>query len=141
MTLKQVSIFLENRAGRVADVLNTLKQSDINIYALNIADTAQFGILRLIVDNTEKAITTLKNEGFTASSNDVVGVSMQDKVGALADIIETLSHAGVDIEYLYAFAGRHKENPAVVVIKPSDIELALTTLDKSNYITISHKEI
>lgn len=105
MTIKQVSVFLENRPGRLAEVLGLLKENKVNIYALYVSDTTQFGILRLIVDQPETAFAALKENSMTATLTDVIGVSMQDECGALYEIIQTIREEGVSIEYMYAFAG------------------------------------
>ena len=120
MTIKQVSVFLENRPGRLADVLGLLKENRINSYALYVSDTTQFGILRLIVDQPETAYAALKENSMTATLTDVLGVAMQDECGALYEIMNVIREEGVSIEYMYAFAGRQGNNPAVVVIRPAD---------------------
>lgn len=105
MTIKQVSVFLENRPGRLAEVLGLLKENKVNIYALYVSDTTQFGILRLIVDQPETAFAALKENSMTATLTDVIGVSMQDECGALYEIIQTIREEGVSIEYMICICG------------------------------------
>ena len=103
MRIKQISIFLENKPGRLAEVTEILSTNDINIRALSVADTSDFGVLRLIVDDSDKAETVMKNSGFTVRKTDVVAVGVDDRPGGLHDILDLLLKAGVNVEYLYAF--------------------------------------
>lgn len=141
MTIQQVSVFLENRPGRLAEVLGLLKKNRINIYALYVSDTTQFGILRLIVDQPEQAHRVLKDNNMTATLTEVLGVAMQDECGALYDIMHTIKEEGVSIEYLYAFAGRKGINPAVVVIRPADMHEMKEMLRNKGFKLISLEEI
>lgn len=102
---KQISVFLENKAGRLASVTRTLGDADINIRALSIADTSDFGILRVIVNDPDKAYQVLKEAGFTVSETEVVAVQVPDSPGGLATVLEQMSEDNLNIEYLYAFLG------------------------------------
>src|SRR5690554_1516581 len=102
MKVKQISVFLENKTGRLAAVTDTLAVNGINIRALSIADTSDFGILRLIVDQPDKAYEVLKTGEFTVSVTDVIGVEMPDQPGGLAKVLKELENAEINIEYLYA---------------------------------------
>lgn len=123
MWVKQISVFLENKSGRLAAVTRTLGQNDINIRALSIADTSDFGILRLIVNDPSRAYAVLKEAGFTVSETDVIAVEVPDTPGGLADVLDILGAAGANIEYLYAFVSRSSGN-ALVLMKVGDIEKA-----------------
>lgn len=101
--VKQISIFLENKSGRLAKVTKVLGENGINIRALSIADTTDFGILRLIVDRPEAAYKVLKENGFAVSETEVIAVEIPDKPGGLASVMEILGEAEVNVEYLYAF--------------------------------------
>lgn len=124
MRLKQVSVFVENRPGRLKVVLEAMAGADINIRALSIADTADFGIVRMILSDTEKGLEAIKAAGFAASTNDVLRVEIPDQPGGLLKaVVEPLAAAGVNVEYVYAFADRPLEC-AMVVLKVGDIEAA-----------------
>jgi hypothetical protein len=124
MEIKQISVFLENNAGRLGDVTRTLAQAGINLRAISIADTADFGILRLIVDNHEKAVLALQDGGFTTRITSVVAVEINDTPGSLAAVMELFQKSMVNIEYLYAsLEGR--PGKAVVIFKLADHEKGL----------------
>ena len=110
MKVEQISIFLENKAGRLAEVTRVLSEAGINIRALSLADTADFGILRLIVDDNEKAKAVLKKSGFTVGKTDVVAVEVEDRPGGLSRILDILSKENVNVEYMYAFVQRSGDN-------------------------------
>ncbi len=128
MLVKQISIFLENKTGRLAEVLKTLGDNSIDISALSIADTTDFGILRLIVNKPEDAEKILKENGFTVSCTNVIGVGVQDEPGGLAAVLEVLGNAGVGVEYIYAFVGK-AEHEALVIMKVDKTDLAIQTLN------------
>lgn len=124
MRMKQVSVFVENRPGRLMLVLGALAKADVNIRALSIADTADFGIVRMILSDTEKGLEAVRAAGFAASTNDVLRVEVPDRPGGLLTAIaEPLAAAGINLEYVYAFADRPLEN-AMVVLKVGDIHAA-----------------
>ena len=120
MTIKQVSVFLENKTGRINEVAKTLSQHGINMQAFSMAETTDYGILRLIVSNVEKAVEVLRNENFAVMLTDVVCLHCPNKAGALAHILEQLALSEVSIEYMYAFA---EDDMANIVVRPTDIEL------------------
>lgn len=103
--LKQITVFLENRAGRLAAICNALGGHGVNILALSLADTADFGILRLVVSDPDKGIAALKGAGFAVATTEIVAVEVPDEPGGLGKILNILQTAGVNVEYLYAFAG------------------------------------
>lgn len=123
---KQISVFLENKAGRLSHVTRVLGEADINIRALSIADTSDFGILRIIVNNPDKAYTILKEAGFTVSETEVIAVQVPDSPGGLARVLEQMSEENLNIEYLYAFLGT-SEDDALVIFKVEDFKRARAT--------------
>ncbi|MGE5529188.1 MAG: ACT domain-containing protein [Patescibacteria group bacterium] len=127
MKVKQISVFLENKSGRLAKVSRTLGDRRINIRALSIADTTDFGILRLIASDPEQALSALKEEGFTVSATEVIAVQVPDRPGGLADILGILEGAGINIEYMYAFVGKTLDD-AVVVFRVEEIDRAIALL-------------
>ena len=123
MYTTQLSVFVENKFGRLSEILNVLSEHDINISALSMADTSEFGILRMIVDDTEKAKTVLKESGVIVKASTVIAIDIDDTPGCLAKIVEKLKNGGVSIEYTYAFLGR-EHNSAQVVLRVDDTEKA-----------------
>ena len=126
MKVKQISVFLENKIGRLAEITSLLGQSGINIRALAIADTAEFGILRMIVDKPEEALKGLKEKGFAAKQTDVIVVKVPDKPGGLARILEILKESAFNVEYLYAFVKKSGED-AFVVFRIENIDEAIAS--------------
>ena len=120
MIIKQLSIFLENVSGRLAEVTKLLAKNNINLRAMTIADTADFGILRLVVDKPEEALAALTQAGFTAKVTDVLAVEVEDRPGGLSKVMEIFQKNKVNIEYLYVSLVKNKEK-AVVIFKVEDI--------------------
>ncbi len=120
---KQISVFLENKVGRLAHVTKVLGEAGINIRALSIADTSDFGILRLIVNDPAKAYRILKDARFTVSETEVIAVQIPDSPGGLASVLEQMTEQELSIEYLYAFLG-NKGDDALVIFKVEDINRA-----------------
>ena len=135
MIIKQISIFMENTTGRLADVTNLLAKACINLRAISIADTTDFGILRMVADKPDEAVQLLKNAGFTARETDVIGVEVPDHPGELARIMALFRDEGVSIEYLYASL-EHRKDKAVIVLKVDDIVAGLAMLEKHGFSTI-----
>ena len=129
--LKQLSVFIENKRGRLSDVTGYLAEAGINIHALCIADTTNFGILRLIVQDAEKAKRVLKDKGLTVKTTEVVAVSLTHQPGSLAGVLKNLDSAGISIEYMYAFTSRAAGYDAMVVFCLSDQENAMGRLAES----------
>ncbi len=129
MKVQQISVFLENKSGRLAELTNVLGKAAINIRALSIADTSDFGILRLIVNKPEEAFRILKDDGFSVSITDVIAVEVQDEPGGLAKVLEILHSAGINIEYLYAFLEK-SSNGALVVFRVEQVDEAVELLAK-----------
>lgn len=130
MKIKQISIFLENTAGRIADVTKVLKDNDIDLRAIMIADTADFGILRLITSDSDKALNVLKNAKFTTRTTDVLAVSISDKVGALHDVMVLFQKNGINIEYLYASLEK-SGGTAVIIFKVEDADKGLKVIQEN----------
>mgnify|MGYP000158888868 CR=1 FL=1 len=140
MKVKQISVFLENKTGRLAAVTEALAANGINIRALSIADTSDFGILRLIVDQPDKAYEKLKEEEFTVSITDVIAVEMPDQPGALSKVLNELGKAQINVEYLYAFLGRG-ERGAIVVFRVEDLDSAIKKLATSGLNVLKGEEL
>ena len=135
MKIKQISIFLENTAGRIADVTKVLKDNSINLRAIMIADTADFGILRIITDDSDKALSVLKEAKFTTKTTDVLAISISDKVGALHDVMALFQNNGINIEYLYASLEKTGDT-AIIIFKVEDPEKGLEVI-KANGLSIA----
>ncbi len=127
MKVEQISIFLENKSGRMADVTSVLAEGGINIRALTLADTTDFGILRLIVNDTEKAKSILKENGFTVGKTEVIAVEVKDKPGGLAEILKIIHKAHLNVEYMYGFLEKH-ENKAIIIFRFDELEKSIETL-------------
>jgi hypothetical protein len=131
MKVEQISIFIENKSGRLAEVSRILGEAGVNIRALSLADTSDFGILRLIVDDGEKAKAVLKERGFTVSKTEVVAVEVPDRPGGLATILQALDEGQINVEYMYAFAERCGGN-AVIIFRFDETDKAIATLKGKN---------
>ncbi|MBE0574456.1 MAG: ACT domain-containing protein [Desulfuromonadales bacterium] len=127
MKVEQISIFIENKSGRLAEVARVLGEKNVNIRALSLADTSDFGILRLLVDNTDLALATLKESGFTVSKTEVIAVEVPDQPGGLYKILQVLDDARINVEYMYAFAERNADN-AVIICRFDETDAAINTL-------------
>jgi hypothetical protein len=133
MGMKQISVFLENTTGRLCEVTKTLAKAGINLRAINIADTADFGILRIIVDKTDEAANVLEAAGFTIKMTTVAAVEIEDKPGSLDKLIELIQKSGINIEYLYASLGGGT-GKAVVIFKLEDHDKGFALLEKSGLV-------
>ncbi len=131
MLINQIAVFLENRFGRLYSLSKSLSDANIDLVSLNIADTSDFGIVRLITSNNKQAIEILKNAGFTVKSNDLIGIEVEDIPGGLTKVLESLEDEKIELEYLYSFA-RTKDKKAVILFKTSDTEKALKILKEHN---------
>lgn len=140
MKLEQISIFLENKSGRLADVTEALAKGNINIRALSLADTADFGILRLIVNDTEKAKQILKDNDFTVGKTEVVAVEVPDRPGGMAGILKILQSGKINVEYMYAFV-RKGGADAVIIFRFDDIDRAIGALQKSGVKVLKGEDI
>ena len=140
MYIKQISIFIENKAGRLAAILDTLGKNNIDICALSIADTSDYGILRLIVNKPELAILVLKEIGVTSKVSNVIAVAIDDVPGGLSSVLNIITANGNGIDYMYAFVGR-TEGKALVVFKVDDPERVIEVLSSNGIKIFDDKEI
>jgi hypothetical protein len=131
MFVNQVAVFLENRKGRLNDLSSALAKAKIDIITMTIADTQDFGIVRLITVDNKRAVEVLKEEGFSVATSKLLGVELEDKVGALAAVLEVLTKGDIDIEYMYSFA-RTLGNKAIILFKVADVEGAVKVLKEAN---------
>lgn len=140
MKVSQLSVFLENKSGRLADTTRTLQQNRINIRALSIADTIDYGLLRLIVNDPAAAKSALVNAGFTVALTEVLAMEVPDQPGGLANIIDILADAGINIEYMYAFVGTSGEN-AIVIFRIEKIDEAIPILQSKGVRILTGDEL
>jgi len=138
MHAEQISVFLENKAGRLAEVTRVLSEAKINIRALSLADTSDFGILRLIVENNEAAEEALKKGGFTVRKTRVVAVEVPDRPGGLNSILTTLQQNAINVEYMYAFV-KPKEDHAIMIFRFDNTDAAVQVLLKTGFTVIAGK--
>lgn len=138
--VKQISVFLENKAGRLAEVTRILGEKNINIRALSVADTTDFGILRLIVNDPERAFKVLKDAEFTASFMDVLAIGIVDEVGSLSKALNALQENSIVIEYMYALVGK-SDDKSLVILKVSDINKAVDILTAQGVSVIEAEEV
>jgi len=141
MLIDQISVFLENKQGRLAEVTRVLGENNIDISALSIADTTDFGVLRLIVNYPDKAIEILQQHGFAASKNSVIAIEVEDKPGGLAKALSVLDKKGISIEYMYAFVGTCRNENAMVIIRVENPENALETLKNEEFVIKSPADV
>lgn len=128
MSVKQISVFIENKTGKLAEVTKYIAENNINMKALSIADTHDFGILRIICDNHENAVAVLKDGGYVVAETEVLAVEMPDKPGSLAKILEVLADANVFVEYTYAFLSVKNEGHAYMIFRVDDNAVASAVL-------------
>jgi hypothetical protein len=140
MKVEQISVFLENKAGRLAEVTRVLGEAGINIRALSLADTTDFGILRLIVDQYDKAREILKDKGFTVGKTEVVAVEVPDRPGGLGLVLQILAQSGVNVEYMYAFV-QHSGKNAVIIFRFDNLEQAIDLLQKEGIYIYKGEEV
>ena len=140
MHVEQIAVFLENKSGRLAEITATLAYHGINIRALSVADTADFGILRLIVDDVEKAKKVLKDAGFTIGITNVIAVEVADRSGGLAQVLMTIEKARLNVEYMYAFVNNSRED-AVLIFRFDDMERAIAALQQDGFTILSGEQV
>ena len=139
MFIKQVSVFLENSAGRLQSVLQVLKNENINIVSLSVADTNDYGMLRMIVSDAGKAKEALKNAGLSAHLTDVVAIKLPHTVGSLSDVLTKVADAGINVEYMYALST--KDENACIVIKPENPEACAKALEDIGLTFVTNEEV
>jgi hypothetical protein len=140
MKITQISVFLENRKGRLYEVCSLLGKNKINIRALTIAETPEFGILRIVVDKPQEAIKILKNNGFTANLTDIVAVEVEDKPSGLAGILKILSAGDINVEYMYGFLEKSSDK-ALLVFRFEDPDKAIKILHKNKIRVVNKDDI
>ncbi len=140
MTITQISVFLENKAGRLWEAAEALKNAGINIRALSLADTSDFGVLRLIVDRPDEAFDALRQKGFSTARTEVLAVEVPDRPGGLADLLRLLTGEKINVEYVYAFAGK-KEGNAVVVLRVEEPGQTASVLQRSSSTILTADDI
>ena len=138
MTIKQLSVFLENKTGRINDVVRVLGQNNINMHAFSMAESTDFGILRLIVSDVDKAVEVLRNENFAVMSTEVICLNCDNVAGSLAVVLDYLAKEDIFIDYMYAFA---QTDNAHVIIKPNDIPKSLEILQKHHCRVVSYNNL
>ena len=140
MRIRQISIFLENKPGQLSAVCRALADAGINIATLSLADTSDFGIVRLIVEDHEKAKDMLSSRGHVVNVREVIAVCVPDRPGGMAEVMQTVDAAGVNVEYSYAFAF-HKGEKAVLVFRFSDNAKAESALKAAGFTTLGEGEV
>ena len=140
MQIRQISIYLENKPGHLSAICRALADADINIATLSLADTSDFGIVRMIVDDHEKAKETLTAKGHAVKVTEVVAVCVPDRPGGMADVMATLDKVGVNIEYSYAFAF-HRGEKAVLIFRFTDNARAEQALKAAGFTTLAECEL
>ncbi|MDF2485408.1 MAG: hypothetical protein K0R46_1576, partial [Herbinix sp.] len=138
MVIKQLSVFIENTKGRLERVTEALKESDINIASFSLADTSEYGLLRLIVSNPEEGKKVLKEEGFSAMLTDVIAVKIAQKPGTLHEVLKCLSDADISVEYMYTLATAGKDTS--IIMKLSNLDEGVTILESNGYELCSASE-
>ena len=140
MGISQLSIFVENRTGKLVECMKALSDAGVDIRALSIADTQDFGILRLIVSDTEKAIEHLRKEGFVVKENHVVGIAIDDTAGSLCKVVDLLSENGINIEYMYAFITVLKKS-AYIVLRVEDNDACEKLLTEHGVTLVKEEDV
>ena len=140
MTIEQLSVFVENKPGKLVEALETIAAADVDMRALSLADTADFGILRIIVDKPQVALAALQDAGYLVRSNSVLPVSVGDKPGGLAAVLRLLADSSIDVEYTYAFIS-HEKDRAYVILRVADNEIAAKVLKDSGIPLLSSGEM
>ena len=140
MTIPQISVFLENKAGQLADITGILSENQVNMRAINIAETADYGVLRLIVDDAPKASSILLEKGFILTMTPVVGVAVPDTPGGLSKVLSVISSAGVDVEYMYSVFGQ-KDGQACMIFRVADTDGLVAVLSKEGVATVAGEDL
>lgn len=140
MKLTQISVFLENTKGRLYEVCSLLGKSNINIRALSVAESEEFGILRLVVDKPKEAVAALKKKGLVANLTDIVAVEVEDKPGGLASILKILYDHGINVEYMYGFVEKFSDK-AILVFRFDDPDKAIKILKRNKVSIVGKKEL
>lgn len=140
MTVKQISVFLENKAGKLAEFTNLLRQNHVDMRTLSIAEAPDFGILRIIVDDSYKTVCILREAGYIVSITPVLAVAIQDEAGGLFEVLNILGECGINVEYTYAFTARKKDT-AYMIFRVEDNDKAIEVLTERHIHLISQEEL
>ena len=140
MTIEQLSVFVENKPGKLVEALETLAQAGVDLRALSLADTADFGILRIIVDKPAAALESYQTAGYLVKSNEVIPVSVSDQPGGLAAVLRILADSGVDVEYTYAFVA-HANERAYVILRVNDNAAAAKILSDNGIPLLTQEDM
>lgn len=140
MKIKQLSIFLQNKMGSLAKPLEVLTVADVNIRAMCMADTSEFGILRLVVDDPEKGKKALEQNNFLVKMTEIIGVEMNDTPGGLTSVLKTIRDNNIDLEYLYAFT-HDKADKAILLLHADDIDKLIEVLQNNNITIVPSEEV
>ena len=138
--VRQISVFMDNKPGQLSGVMEIIKESGINVRALSLADTKDFGILRIIVHDTEKAVDALKDAGYAVTVNEIVAITIPDSPGQLSRVLEILGKDNVNLEYLYAFTGA-SDRAVSFVLRVNDNDAAAASLTKCGIIQLTENDI
>lgn len=141
MSIKQISVFLENKPGALYGMTGVLAQNKVDMRALSLAETKDFGIARIIVDNLYKATTVLKEAGYVHSVTPVLGVAIPDTPGGLNKVLQVITNAGVNVEYMYAFLGGRTADHAYMIFRVEDVEKAAAALSERGIQTVTQDEM
>jgi hypothetical protein len=140
LKIEQISIFIENRSGRLALITSALGDAGVNIRAMSLADTSDFGILRLIVNDVENAVDVLRQKGFTVRLSHVVAVEIKDQPGELGHFLTALEEAGLNVEYMYAFVQKSGEH-AVVIFRFEDLDHAIEVIQRGDSVVLDREKV
>ncbi len=140
MKIKQLSIFLQNRMGSLSKPLEVLSDADVNIRAMCMADTSEFGILRLVVDNPEKGKEALEEQNFLVKITDIIGVEMNDAPGGLTSVLKVIKDNKIDLEYLYAFT-HEKKGKAILLLHADKLDELTEALKENDIVIVSSDEV
>ncbi len=141
MSIKQISVFVENKPGAMSAMTAVLAENDINMRALSLAETADFGIVRIIVDDIYTATTVLKDAGYIHSVTNVLGVAIPNVPGGVNKVLNVLENAGINIEYMYAFLGKKEKNHAYMIFRVQDDALATKALMENNIRSLNQTDV
>lgn len=140
MSVKQISIFMENRPGRISAVTRLLGDNGIDIRAMSLADTTDFGILRVVVNDADKCMSVLSNAGFSARATKVVAAALEDKPGGLASVMETLYENNIGVEYMYSFITR-EDGKAYVMLRVDDNDFTSSVLTEKGFKLLEESDL
>ena len=140
MNVRQISVFLENRAGRLASILQCVTEAQCNLRAMSLSDTSDFGIVRLLVDDVDRCTETLRSRGHTYSVTEMVAIEMDDRPGGLNKVLDAITAADLNVEYMYAFATR-TPGKAVVIFRFEDNTVAIPALASAGFSALSEEQL